>query len=443
MTAMSSLLVLISLALTAHAQDDAAPSPAPTSTDAPTGPAPSTEAAPAPAEPPAAAPAPAEAPAPAASTAEPSPAPAPATPAPTATSTAATPATTASPPPALTPEQLKAQAEDPPAPPLAPGQITAVAEKEDPFGKKMLRMLKPSPYHLPQNPRGHVDFTAYTLEFGEVKLGVANMTIGVLPHVQAGTSVPLDVLGIPNVTAKIHATEGGPFDIAAYGNYYALGRQNVNASYLGVGGITSFRLAEPWSLHVGGGYTRLAADAELDFATVGELLSGQKLENAAVGLMFEGEAATARIASDVRLNRRDSIILQAEAIVWGRSSNDVPDAVIDFLNLDEATSHNGPVPLGEALTASVAWHFAWKHLEARIGVGWSSVPGAWLLQSTELSYRFGGKTRVKERKMREGWEGNQEEARTFRADEKRRKKEEKRSQPSTPAAPAPATTPAP
>lgn len=312
------------------------------------------------------------------------------------------------PPPVLTPEQLQKEGQDPPPPPLVTAQLKADPERAEFLTTKMLRMLKPSPYHLPQNPRGQVDFTAYTLEFGEVKLGVANMTVGILPHVQVGTSVPLDVLGIPNVTAKIHATEGGPFDIAAYGNYYVLPRDTVTASYLGIGGITSIRLAEPWSLHLGGGYTKLESEGNLDFATVGSLISGKQIDEGELtaDLGVKGEAASVRMATDVRLNRRDSIVLQVESIVWGKSSTTVPDAVVDFLNLDEALSHDGPVPLGEALTASLSWHFAWKHFEARIGVGWSSAPGAWLLQATEFSYRFGGKTRRDEKKMRTTWTNN-------------------------------------
>ena len=41
-----------------------------------------------------------------------------------------------------------------------------------------------------------------------------------------------------------------------------------------------------------------------------------------------------------------------------------------------------------------------------MGAGVSNVPGAWLLQSTDLSYRFGGKTRRTESRMAKTWKKN-------------------------------------
>ena len=345
-------------------------------------------------------------------------------------------------PPTLSLDQLQGQATDPPPPPLQTGQISGDAEDARVIDKKFFQFLKPSPFHLPQNPRGQVDFTAYTLEWGEVKLGVVNLTIGVLPHIQVGTSVPLDVLGIFNVQAKAHITEGGPFDIGPYVNYYVFPREAVNARYLEAGGAMSIRLLEPWSLHIGGGWTKGYVEGELDISDIAELITGEGLDGAPVlGARADGEAVTARIATDVRLNRRDSIILQAEAILWGKSTTTAPDAVLDFLDIDDALSYNGFVPITEAAAASIAWHFAWKHLEARVGVGVSSVPGAWLLQSTELSYRFGGPTRVRERKLREGWKDNRDELKKARKELRKEKKQGKTDEPPAPTPPEPPAAP--
>jgi hypothetical protein len=63
----------------------------------------------------------------------------------------------------------------------------------------------------------------------------------------------------------------------------------------------------------------------------------------------------------------------------------------------------------DAGMASIAWQFSWQHWEARVGAGVSSIPGSWVLNTWELSYRFGGKTRVKERRMLETWQKNKED----------------------------------
>ena len=55
----------------------------------------------------------------------------------------------------------------------------------------------------------------------------------------------------------------------------------------------------------------------------------------------------------------------------------------------------GSVPLGYDAMVSASWELSiGKRVDLRAGLGWSSLPGAWLLQSTDLSVRLGGvKTR--------------------------------------------------
>lgn len=309
----------------------------------------------------------------------------------------------------LTDEQKAAAA----VPETKPDVDIGEAESAPEFSKKQLRWFKPSPGNLPANPRAQVDFTAYTLEFGEVKLGIANIMIGVLPHVHVGTSVPLDILGIPNVHAKVHATEGGPFDIGAVVNYHILERTAFEASFLSVGGIASVTPVTPWSMHVGGKWTRgdIAGSITLDnIATLlwflDEAPQGDEL---AAESVFQIETVDVKFATDVRFNRRDSIVLQAEAMVFANVVKDEELFIPEFLGLEEALAYDGAVPITEAAVASIAWQFAWEHLEIRVGVGVSSIPASWLLQSTEVSYRFGGKSRTKEKRMRDGWFRNKKD----------------------------------
>ena len=97
--------------------------------------------------------------------------------------------------------------------------------------KEQIRWLKPTRGKLPQNPYQHIDFTAYTLEWGEVQLGLNQTSIGILPRTQVGTQVLLNVVGVNNVNAKVNLLRVGPFDLAVTGDYLSLPSDNLNIQY--------------------------------------------------------------------------------------------------------------------------------------------------------------------------------------------------------------------
>jgi hypothetical protein len=307
-----------------------------------------------------------------------------------------------------------ALADDPSPPPaLSPTDLAAEAELTDTMDRKTLRWLKPSPFHLPANPRGQTSFTAYTLEFGEVRLGVATIALGILPQTQIETSVPLAALSIPNATAKVHATRGGPFDIAALASYHGFDRPELGGRLASAGGMVSVQLARPWSVHAGATWTDLRARGAVDLASLASLygasLPGEVGEEE-IGASVQGRFMTVRAATDVRLNRRDSLVLQAEAMVWAdvETSSDLP--LPGLLGADGDMAHDGAIDVRDVGVATASWQFAWKHLELRVGAGVSAVPYAWLLQSTELCYRFGGATHARETRQRAAWRRNRRQA---------------------------------
>jgi hypothetical protein len=342
---------------------------------------------------------------------------APADPSPATTPEAPVPPSAPSGPPApLTLADLRAAAEVVPLAPMTLDHLKKNAEVPPTF-QRLKKWLEPSPGHLPARPRGQVDYTAYVLEWGELKLGLANMAVGVLPHVQVGTSPPLLAARVPNVTAKIDATSDGLFDVSAQGSYYSLPRGVFEGTYITAGGTTSFSFGLPGtrarfvSAHLGANYAWLQTNGALDFSTIGELVTGRDLEPGTLvaSAALTGETVTARAALDLRLNRRDTFILQASSTVYARSeANDNVTAAFNFLSLDDALRYDGIVPPTENYVASLAWHLAWEHLEARIGVGTSSVPGAWLLQTTELSWRFFGSSRMREARQRRTFKKNEQ-----------------------------------
>ena len=281
---------------------------------------------------------------------------------------------------------------------------------------KMHRWLKPRHHLLGANPRNNTDFTAYTLEAGEVKIGVASVTMGVAPRTQLGTVPLLNALGVYNGSLKINALRAGPVDVALSGTYHRLSMGEFTGSYIGAGGTVSLTLHKNFSIHGGANYTHIHAQGIPDFSQLSPMLTSLtkgQLEDVELDPQIfgdetpeiRGEVVTARAAAEVRFNRRDSVILQGSAIIYANTNAELP-IIPPVLNLDKALSHQGKVPVKDTYVASIAYQASWKQVDLRVGVGMSSVKSAWLLQSTEVSYRFGGKTRRTESRQKRAWRKN-------------------------------------
>ena len=280
------------------------------------------------------------------------------------------------------------------------------------------RWLEPKRTELDQVPRGQTDFTAYTLEWGETKVGLASITIGALPRTQIGTVPLLDALGITNGHIKINALRLGPMDIGVGGNLYRLQVGEFVGSHRGGSLITSFQVTKPWSVHLGTNYASLNSSGVPDTSRLPSALTGgtdpETFQASQDGnedaWNFHGQNLRFNFATDVRFNRRDSIVFQAGAILWSNIQKGFDAPPILGLEDAFARAEENTNPVAESLVTSLAWQWTWRKVDLRVGVGWSSVPGAWILQSTDLSYRFGGKTRSTERRMNRTWKRNKSDA---------------------------------
>jgi hypothetical protein len=279
------------------------------------------------------------------------------------------------------------------------------------------RWLEPSRTKLDQVPRGQTDYTAYTLEWGETKIGLASITIGALPRTQIGTVPMLDALGIMNGHIKVNILRVGPLDLGLGSNYYRLQVGDFVGSHTGASMVTSIQLLEPWSLHLGANYAALQSSGVPDTTRLPSVLTAgtdpdtfqASQDGNETAWNFHGQNMRINLATDYRFNRRDSLVFQAGAIVWSNIDKgfDAPPILgleDAFARAEETTS-----PIAESLVTSLAWQWTWRKVDLRVGLGWSSVPGAWLLQSTDLSYRFGGKTRSSERRMNRTWKRNKDD----------------------------------
>lgn len=292
-------------------------------------------------------------------------------------------------------------------------------EKLSDVTKKDLEFFQPKHHLHEQNPYGQTDFTAYTLEWGEVKLGLASITLGILPRTQLGTIPVLDVLGIPNVNLKVNIFRIGPLDVGLMGDYYELSLGDFKGTWMAPGAMASVRLAEPVSLHFGGKYVMVSADGYPDITQLPSLLTGDinldeweqtlgQLQAEGGNLSLQGQVVNLKAALDFRLNRRDSFVLQFGGMAGARAEGNL---FVPVLNLDKVLdpiekSFEWNSTLMESYMVTLSYQGTFKKFDLRFGGGGSSFPFAWILQANDLSYRFGGATRWKEKRENKGWKKN-------------------------------------
>lgn len=289
----------------------------------------------------------------------------------------------------------------------------ADAETTEVVSQRKLRWFKPTRDRLtPVNQQ--VDYTAYVLEPGEVRLGIGTIGVGLLPGTHLSTNVPLIVLGVPNATAKV-SVPIGPVAVSARGNGYWMPQSDFSAAFWEGVLQVSVNPVPALGLHVGGSYAYLESAGDFDPAQINPLLtSGLSAAGMADGYTLPGMDVTARVvgmraAVDVRFNRLHSVVLQAESVLYTEVDAPALDNLPDVLFFDDVLAFDGFVPVTEGYTTSIAYQLTWHNLDVRAGVGLSAVPGAWLLQSVDVAWRFGGATRRKETQMKKGWRANRRE----------------------------------
>jgi hypothetical protein len=322
--------------------------------------------------------------------------------------------------------------------PLFPGAAGLEgAERLEGISEEQLQDLKPKRWKYEQNPYASVDFTAYTLEWGEAKIGVGGVSYGIAPRVQIGTNPVFDAVSVLNGSMKVNVARQGPLDLGVVAQAYyipivgiinavddltggglgltggSVSGQDIgvdSASLIGVGGQTSLRLAQPWSLHGKVSYVRVGAQGTFNLLDLPDvLIPGLSLgkENEIVPAL-QGDLVTFQLATDVRFNRRDSLVAQFRGPLYA-GARGVLDAQFESLpNADLRLIVAGSTfpQVFDFYAATLSWQFQWKHVEARIGGGISEPKGAWLLQALDLSYRFGGKTRKEETLIKRGYREN-------------------------------------
>lgn len=309
---------------------------------------------------------------------------------------------------------------------LTAEELSGVLDAHPPevLSKKELRFLKPAHPRLPQNPYAQVDYTAYALEWGEFRLGLGSIGVGILPRTQLST-VPIGhALGMYNVALKVNPVRVGPWDLSAQGSAVYLPMGEFQALYVSGGATTSFKIGKWVGVHGGATYRHARASGvptklpPLVGMALKPLGPEEILAQVADFLdtpVAAGDAVTVRAAVDIKLNRRDSILIKASGMPWVRGEADIgisedqlPEAMAGFSGL---LSGSGSLSMKDTWSATVSWQFAFKRFDLRLGGGWSAIPYMWAVDANDVAFRFGGKTRVEDRKRRKGWRANRRELR--------------------------------
>lgn len=313
------------------------------------------------------------------------------------------------------PEEPQPGPELPPAPDVE--LDPSGAEELGEVTTDQLDFLRPRRHLYDQNPYGQVDFTAYTVEWGEVRLGLTNASFGILPRTQISMLPVAYLLKLYNGSLKIDAIRAGPLDIALTGSVFVLPLGPFVGTNTMPGMVTSLRLTEPWSLHVGGGYVMIRGSGVPDTAKMPRLLytlTGLQLDeweqtnkvNMETGQVNIGaDGVTLNVATDFRFNRRDSLVLKFNSVLWGRA---IGNASLPILDLEEA--FDAEVGVLESWSATLSYQITWKQVDLRLGGGYSGYPWLWAIQANDVSYRMLGKTRRQESKTRSGWRGDRKGA---------------------------------
>jgi len=309
-----------------------------------------------------------------------------------------------------------------------PPREMAKAEEVDGLTKEQYRWLKPRRHLLPSNPYGQVDYTAYTLEWGEMKLGLAGVHLGVIPRVQIGTQPVLDLIGVYNGNLKINALRVGPIDLSLQGQTHQVPLGDFHGSYLGAGVTGTWILSQAWSIHGGAqvGSVILSGLPTKPPALAKSYIDPSLLEEWSAEANRHGVNPTVRasgtivkIATDIRLNRRDSLVLQGQAFTFGKiqanlgenlpeSAGRLLDVVVPGLS-EGAIDAEKKFSVADAYVVTLSYQLTWRKVDLRMGGGRSPSTLAWLLQANDVSYRFGGKTRGTERRYKKGWKQNRKD----------------------------------
>lgn len=271
-------------------------------------------------------------------------------------------------------------------------------------------LRRPTRGRLIPEPRSQTDYTAYTLEPGEFRVSPLVVGVGMGPRLQLTTLPALDAFEVPNGKVRWNLLRAGPIDLALGGGYGRGVGESLDVELALAEASASVMLHRAWSVHARGTWATASVEGTPQLDMVGDVVErwvGNELPEPVIDELEKqldvaetGTAVVVQAATDLRFNRRDSIVFQATSVL----ATDPGFAADPRGMLDTA---GGPLPLDANWAMSLAYQVSWRNLDVRVGAGWSTIPGAWATQAFDLSWRFGGESRREEREDMASWRREQ------------------------------------
>lgn len=252
--------------------------------------------------------------------------------------------------------------------------------------------------------RRPLDYTAWSMAPGEVRVGLTRLDVGVLPKLQVGTQTGLDLLGVYNVAAQWSPLDRDGRGLAVGASFHDMPVGDFHLRHSRVD-LTGSRQLGTVGLHGGLAWTRLTTGGSPDPDKLSPVLK-EVLGVAAAAGGGEGEDVDSRLdtirlraAVDLRLAEHHALVGQLSMALaqdkrLGQEVADLGQGLPDNLGLSRTLDPDHMAGPSDSYAVSLAWQGSWRNLQLRAGLGLSADPYAWLLQSTELSWRFGGRRQV-------------------------------------------------
>ncbi len=249
--------------------------------------------------------------------------------------------------------------------------------------------------NLPGLPYAQTDFTAYAVEPGAARVGLFNLSVGVLPRLHVSTVVALAAVGVANGQVKWNALRAGPVDLGVSGGFaYRDDDRGFMVRYFQARAHLSVRVADPVSVHL------IVGRHVGDQAGVPWLLKLANVDTSGIDPSTALRAWTVELASDLRFNRRDALVLRFRAADARASAR-----VDDVYGTGESIAVEESAGLGTAWMGSVAWQLSWRTVQLRLGGTTTSLPELRLMPTIDVTLWFGGETRRAERDQLATWRG--------------------------------------
>lgn len=253
-----------------------------------------------------------------------------------------------------------------------------------------------------RSARSSLDYSALTLESNQVRLGPADVDIGVLRGLQVGTDPMMDAIGVYNLRSRVGGHVGRHAALAAEAAAHTLQLGDMQAHHVRLGLRGSTWLG-PVGLHVGArggrlsvsGHPDLSAAAPLLHALMGEermVVAQRDLDSAGQELRVHTTTLSIHAAAELRVAPAHAIVLQGGDAIARRAAIDPTSrAAVDTLSSKDQVGQLLESDGGRAAWGSIGWQVSGRHLRLRAGVGLSDIPLAWLTPAMELSWVLGGK----------------------------------------------------